>query len=153
MTLVSVEDTAARRQNLREDVQWNIARRNEVFKLVREIGDEQLRYDLTWLRSLRDKANHSSRDAYERNQRYYCKEQRRIAEHLKGKLPLLRKVDKAIRELSPKPNHLTGMHDAGGYFKFENIALMRAVFAAEMGLHVSQSYHWRGWHRHHHHWR
>jgi hypothetical protein len=134
MSLVSVEEAEATRRSWREDVQFNIARMDEALKIAKEIGGEHLSYDLARLHSLADRASYSHGEAYNRNRRYYCKELRRMAEQHKGSLPALRKLDKAIRELPPKPEYLTGIRDAGHEFKFENIDLMRAVFAAEMGL-------------------
>jgi hypothetical protein len=53
MTLVSAEETAARRQSWREDVQWNIARCDEAFRIANSIVGEDLtneegRYGEDW---------------------------------------------------------------------------------------------------------
>jgi hypothetical protein len=138
MSVVSVEEAEARRQSWREDVQWNIARRDEAFRLADSIVGEGLVKDLARLRTLADKADHSYGEDYDRNRRYYLKELRRIAEQSKGKLPALRKLWKALEELPLKPKHLTGLNDAGVDLRWEVTWFMRAVFAAEMGLHVSQ---------------
>jgi hypothetical protein len=49
MSLVSAEEAAATRRNLREDVQWNIARRDEAFRIANSIVGEELANDLAGL--------------------------------------------------------------------------------------------------------
>jgi hypothetical protein len=129
MSLVSAEDTDATRGNWREDVQWNIARRDEAFRIANSIVGEDLAKDLESLYRAYFRST-----GYPTRWRQYLRTQRQLAETHKGSLLLLRKLWKALDELPPKPEHLTGLRDAGVDLRREMTRFMRAVFAAEMGL-------------------
>jgi hypothetical protein len=145
MTLVSIEEAEATRRSWREDVQWNIARRDEAFRIADSILGEDLGNSLAGLYFDYMNAIGSGVDA--RWSKYH-KEVCQLAEQNKGSLPALRKLWKALEELPPKPKHLTGWGNAGASFQRVISNLMRAVFAAEMGLqltrHVRRE---RGWPR------
>jgi hypothetical protein len=119
----------ARRRNWCEDVQWNIARRDEAFRLADGILGEDLAKDLETLYRAYFKST-----GCPTRWRQYLRTQRQLAETHKGSLPALRKLWKALDELPPKPKHLTRLRDAGVDLRWEVTRLMRAVFAAEMGL-------------------
>jgi hypothetical protein len=145
MTLVSVEDAKATRRIWREDVQWNIARRDEAFRLADNITGETLGNNLARLYFVYSNAVGSGVDS--RWSKYH-KELCQLAEQNKGSLPVLRRLWKALDVLPKKPAHLTGWGNAGASFQQVISTFMRAVFAAEMGLqltrHVQRK---RGWPR------
>jgi hypothetical protein len=141
MSLVSVEDAEATRRNWREDVQWNIGRRDEAFRLANIIVGEDLANDLESLYRAYFKSF-----GFPTRWQQYLRTQRQLAETHKGSLPALRKLWIALDELQPKPKHLTGLRDAGVDLGWEVTRFMRAVFAAEMSLHIT-SRQLRGWSR------
>jgi hypothetical protein len=138
MSLASIEEAEATRRNWREDVQWNIAWRDDVFRLASSIVGEDLANDLESLYC----AYFKSTD-FPTRWRQYLRTQRQLAQTHKGSLPALRKLWIALNELPPKPKHLTGLNDAGGDFRWEVKRFMRAMFAAELGLQLTE--HTVGW--------
>jgi len=130
MSLVSPEDAEVRRQNWSEDVQWNVARMDEAFRLAVSIVGEYL---AKALKSLYYASDNTLRSSPARWHKYFSN-LRELAEQNKGSLLALRLLWKAVDELPPKPEHLKGTRNAGDLFKRVITLFMRAVFAAEMGL-------------------
>jgi hypothetical protein len=145
MSLVSAEATEATLRSWREDVQWNIARRNEAFRLANSIAGENLGCDLAGLYFMYNAALVSG---VENRWVKYHEKIYLLSGRTKGRLPALRELWKAVHGLPPKPEHLTGFDTATTYFNHVVSNVLRAVFAAEMGLqltrHVRRE---RGWSR------
>jgi hypothetical protein len=135
MTLASVEEAAARRRNLREDVQWDIARRDEAFRIENSIVGEELANDLAGLYYMYNAALGSG---VENRWVKYHEKIYLLSGRTKGRLPALRELWKAVHGLPPKPEHLTSFDTATTYFNHVVSNVLRAVFAAEMGLQLTR---------------
>jgi hypothetical protein len=133
MSVVSVEEAEARRRSRREDVQWNVARRDEAFRIADSIVGEALGNGLARLYFAYSNAVNSQTDT---SWQKYHRTLRQLAEQNRGKLPALRKLWNALDVLPPKPEHMKGLRDASDIFKRVITAFMRAVFATEMDLRV-----------------
>jgi hypothetical protein len=145
MSVVSAEDAAARRRNLREDIQWNIARRDDAFRLANSIVGEELANDLAGLYYMYNAALGSGVESRWVN---YHEKMYLLSGQTKGRLPALRELWKAVRGLPPKPKHLTGYDNTTSCFNIVVSNVLLAVFAAELGLRLTRNVQReRGWSR------
>jgi hypothetical protein len=97
MSLVSAEEAEATRRNWREDVQWNIGRRDEAFRIADSIGGESLVKHLEGLYCAYFKSF-----GFHTRWQQYLRTQRQLAETHKVSLPALRKLWIALDELPPQ---------------------------------------------------